>query len=156
MGQQQLLLVILVTIIVSTATVVAIDTFGSAVNSTTEDAVRQDLVQIAAAAQSYYIKPAHLGGGGRSFVGVTFQGLAFPASGLNADIDIATNVNGIYQINSTTQESFTVTAIASSGKDYTAPVIENGVITTAGSGTVIFTAAITSNDLSIVKETVTP
>lgn len=40
MGQQQLLLVILVTIIVGIATVVAINTFSSAADSANLDAVR--------------------------------------------------------------------------------------------------------------------
>ncbi|MDZ7806938.1 MAG: hypothetical protein U5K71_07465 [Gracilimonas sp.] len=53
MGQQQLLLVILVTIIVGIATVVAINTFGSAADSANLDAVRQDVATIAASAQGY-------------------------------------------------------------------------------------------------------
>ncbi|MDZ7715010.1 MAG: hypothetical protein U5J95_02240 [Balneolaceae bacterium] len=48
MGQQQLLLVILVTIIVGIATVVAINTFSSASDSANVDAVRGDLLNIAA------------------------------------------------------------------------------------------------------------
>jgi len=50
MGQQQLLLVILVTIIVGIATVVAINTFGAAADSANLDAVRQDMGSIAASA----------------------------------------------------------------------------------------------------------
>ncbi|MDZ7757448.1 hypothetical protein [Rhodohalobacter sp.] len=73
MGQQQLLLVILVTIIVGIATVVAINTFGSAADSANVDAVRQDMASIAAAAQGYYMKPQMLGGGGRKFDGIDFQ-----------------------------------------------------------------------------------
>lgn len=55
MGQQQLLLVILVTIIVGIATVVAINTFGSSAEQANLDAVRQDIAQIATAAQAWYI-----------------------------------------------------------------------------------------------------
>lgn len=69
MGQQQLLLVILVTIIVGIATVVAINTFGSAADSARVDAVRQDLATIGESAQDFYMKPAMLGGGGRTFDG---------------------------------------------------------------------------------------
>jgi Tfp pilus assembly protein PilE len=79
MGQQQLLLVILVTIIVGIATVVAINTFGAAADSANVDAVRQDLASIAAAAQGYYMKPEMLGGGGRTFEGITFNDIAFGA-----------------------------------------------------------------------------
>ena len=47
MGQQQLLLVILVTIIVGIATVVAINTFGTAADNANIDAVRNDMTAIA-------------------------------------------------------------------------------------------------------------
>ena len=67
MGQQQLLLVILVTILVGIATVVAINVFGSAAEEGNRDAVRQDLLQGAAGAQALWIKPAVLGGANRDF-----------------------------------------------------------------------------------------
>ena len=51
MGQQQLLLVILVTIIVGIATVVAINTFSSASEQANIDAARQDMLQMAYTAQ---------------------------------------------------------------------------------------------------------
>lgn len=77
MGQQQLLLVILVTIIVGIATVVAINTFSSAADSANLDAVRQDVANIAASAQGYYMKPTQLGGGGQTFASVTFNNISF-------------------------------------------------------------------------------
>ena len=67
MGQQQLLLVILVTILVGIATVVAINVFGTAAEEANRDAVRQDLLQAAAAAQAIYTKPTALGGAQRNF-----------------------------------------------------------------------------------------
>ena len=66
MGQQQLLLVILVTILVGIATVVAINTFGSSNVNANRDAVRNDVAAIATAAQAWYIKPEMLGGGNNS------------------------------------------------------------------------------------------
>jgi len=84
MGQQQLLLVILVTIIVGIATVVAINTFGSAADSANLDAVRQDVASIAASAQGYYMKPEMLGGGGQNFNNVTFDNITFPKTGQNS------------------------------------------------------------------------
>lgn len=99
MGQQQLLLVILVTIIVGIATVVAINTFGSAADSANVDAVRQDIAQIAASAQAYYMKPEMLGGGGNDFEGLTFNSISFAGTiedpGTNL---IAKNENGTYTI----------------------------------------------------------
>ncbi|MFN1833909.1 hypothetical protein AB2B38_001500 [Balneola sp. MJW-20] len=108
MGQQQLLLVILVTIIVGIATVVAINTFGSAADSANLDAVRQDMGSIAASAQGYYMKPAMLGGGGRDFTGITFNDIAF--GGTNNGADQAWNENGVYVISAAGATSFTLTA----------------------------------------------
>src|SRR5690554_5364639 len=101
MGQQQLLLVILVTIIVGIATVVAINTFSSASDNANIDAVNQDLATFAASAQGYYMKPTMLGGGGNSFANISFKKIAFPASSDNisgtGDV-IAFNDNGLYTI----------------------------------------------------------
>ena len=114
MGQQQLLLVILVTIIVGIATVVAINTFGAAADSANLDAVRQDVAQIAAAAQGYYMKPTMLGGGGRSFEGITFNDFAFSASVVSNDGTEACNENGKYILSAATDTEFVVTAHPSS------------------------------------------
>jgi Tfp pilus assembly protein PilE len=119
MGQQQLLLVILVTIIVGIATVVAINTFGSAADSANIDAVRQDVATIAASAQGYYMKPAMLGGGGRTFdagdsdddnTGITFNDIAFASNGIDADGLQAWNENGVYVISARGENAFTITA----------------------------------------------
>ena len=67
MGQQQLLLVILVTIIVGIATVVAINIFGSAAEEANRDAIRQDLLAAAAQAQGVYSRPKMMGGAGGNF-----------------------------------------------------------------------------------------
>ncbi|MDZ7718745.1 MAG: hypothetical protein U5K72_08020 [Balneolaceae bacterium] len=67
MGQQQLLLVILVTIIVGIATVVAINIFGTAAEQANRDAVRQDLLAAAAQAQGIYSRPEMMGGARQRF-----------------------------------------------------------------------------------------
>ena len=118
MGQQQLLLVILVTIIVGIATVVAINTFGSAADQANVDAVTNDIASLASAAQGYYMRPDMLGGGSRTFTWVTFEGLAFPANGVAADTLVAQNENGRYTISGRTQTGFTITADPSSGENY--------------------------------------
>ena len=110
MGQQQLLLVILVTIIVGIATVVAINTFGGAADSANLDAVRQDVASIAAGAQGFYIKPAMLGGGANDFTNITFNTMAFAADSISADGLTAINANGVYSISSTTATEFVLTA----------------------------------------------
>ena len=131
MGQQQLLLVILVTIIVGIATVVAINTFGAAADSANIDAVRQDLASIAASAQGYYMKPVMLGGGGRSFAGITFNDIAF-SGGLGLDEDeevselIAENDNGVYTIGTGTADEVIVSAVPASGGTINITIRPNG------------------------------
>lgn len=115
MGQQQLLLVILVTIIVGIATVVAINTFGAAADSATVDAVRQDLATIGASAQGFYMKPKMLGGGGRTFdggadQGITWNDIAFGGTE-NTDGNMQ-NENAIYVMGTPASDNFTVEATA--------------------------------------------
>ena len=71
MGQQQLLLIVLGTIIVGVAVVVGINMFTTGAVNSERDALLQDVNNIASAAASYWRKPAALGGGARSFVGVS-------------------------------------------------------------------------------------
>lgn len=115
MGQQQLLLVILVTIIVGIATVVALNTFSSAADSANLDAVRQDLATIGSSAQGYYIKPTMLGGGGKDFRGINFNLISFPSDTITNSGLTAENVNGVYVIGSKSTNSFQVTATPASG-----------------------------------------
>lgn len=77
MGQQQLLLVILVTIIVGVATVVAIQIFGQSAANANIDATRQDVLTLAAQMQGYALKPELMGGGSGDFTGVTVDKLGF-------------------------------------------------------------------------------
>lgn len=115
MGQQQLLLVILVTIVVGIATVVAINIFGTSAEQANQDAVRQDLAQIATSAQGWYIKPQMLGGGNNSFAGVTFRDITFPADSVSSNFLTAYNMNGTYVIQSGADAtSFTVRGYPSS------------------------------------------
>lgn len=115
MGQQQLLLIILVTIIVGIATVVALNTFSSAADSANLDAVRQDLATIGSSAQGYYIKPTMLGGGGKDFRGINFNLISFSSDTITNSGLTAENVNGVYVIGSKSTNSFQVTATPASG-----------------------------------------
>jgi len=133
MGQQQLLLVILVTILVGVATVVAINVFGSSAENANRDAVRQDMLSIATAAQGWYIKPTMLAGGGNDFTNITFSNISFASNAVNQTGDYAINNNGTYQITQPTKDNFLVRAYPSSESDYnsTLPVIGvDGSITT--------------------------
>ncbi|MDZ7660303.1 hypothetical protein [Fodinibius sp.] len=117
MGQQQLLLVILVTIIVGIATVVAINTFSSAADSANVDAARQDALSIAAAAQQYYMKPAALGGGNQDFTGMTFQdigGVPVEMENPTGTPTQAHNQNGTYVLGGGSTSSIVLTVYPSS------------------------------------------
>ncbi len=141
MGQQQLLLVILVTIIVGIATVVAINTFSSAADSANLDAVRQDVANIAASAQSYYMKPTQLGGGGQDFTGITFNNLSFASDTIDqGDLLSALNANGKYVISAAGATQFTITAHPNSDPDFDGTIGDNATNTMA--------ADVTRDDLS--------
>lgn len=71
MGQQQLLIIILVTIVIGIAVIVGINTMQAARMDSNSSAVRQDILMIFNDAQLYYRKPATMGGGGNSFDGFT-------------------------------------------------------------------------------------
>ena len=119
MGQQQLLLVILVTIIVGIATVVAINIFGTAADQANRDAVRQDLLAAAAQAQALWARPAAMGGFGQSFatgedVVLDIRRLNIPRSSDITDTYSETTIindNGTFTIeeNSGTGTSSTIT-----------------------------------------------
>lgn len=94
MGQQQLLLVILVTILVGIATVVAINVFGTQAEEANVDAVRQDILGAAAQAQGYYTRPDMMGGGGNSFGGIEINDLGIAG----VTNDSPNNQNGSYEL----------------------------------------------------------
>lgn len=98
MGQQQLLLILLVTIIVGIATVVAVQIFSTGAQQANLDAVHTDLRSMANFAQAYYQKPSHIKGGGQSYSNITFEGFAIPGEVSNDEHTEFTNENGKYTI----------------------------------------------------------
>ena len=124
MGQQQLLLVILVTILVGIATVVAINVFGDSAEQANRDAVRQDLLQAAAQAQAVWVKPALLGGADRNFANpniteaellaaLRIPGNSATRTNLDDDSvtdDVVTNENGVYRITASGEDNITIFA----------------------------------------------
>lgn len=95
MGQQQLLLVILVTIIVGVATVVAISVFGKGAENANIDATRQDGLTLGAMAQSWVIKPELLGGGNGEFTNVTVDDIGFGYDQKTSDL-VFSNANASF------------------------------------------------------------
>ena len=105
MGTQQLLLIVLGVIIVGIAVVVGINIFGSNAEQANKDALTQDCLRIASAAQGYYRKPVMLGGGDNTFDDIEISDCGMTAT---ADEFTSDNVNGEYVITGSGQD-FTVT-----------------------------------------------
>ena len=119
MGQQQLLLIVLGTIIVGVAVVVGINMFTTGAVNAERDALLQDVNNVASTAASYWRKPAALGGGARSFVGVA------DVTTFGAD---SSNANGNFIMSSVTANAFTLTATGSNeGIIIVATITQQGV-----------------------------
>jgi len=119
MGQQQLLLIVLGTIIVGVAVVVGINMFTTGAVNAERDALLQDVNNIASSASAYWRKPAALGGGARSFVGTT------DVTTFGAD---SSNANGSFAMSTVTATSFVLTATgANEGVIIVATVTQQGV-----------------------------
>lgn len=88
MGQQQILIVILVTIIAGIATIIAINTFASAQEASNFDAIQQDMTEAQSQSFAYFQKPKAMGGGGGSYVGITLKHLILPEENDNAAYEI--------------------------------------------------------------------
>ena len=121
MGQQQLLLVILVTIIVGIATVVAINVFGTAADEANRDAVRQDIMQAATAAQGIWARPTAMGGLGQNMGNLDDPRLIF-SRGADGEMTYTDgeveNENGSYTVSGTGEgatSSLTITGSPSGG-----------------------------------------
>jgi len=119
MGQQQLLLIVLGTIIVGVAVVVGINMFTTGAVNAERDALLQDVNNVASTAASYWRKPAALGGGARSFVGVS------DVTSFGAD---SSNANGNFIMSSVAANSFILTATGSNeGIIIVATITQQGV-----------------------------
>ena len=119
MGQQQLLLVILVTILVGIATVVAINIFGTAADQANRDAVRQDLLSAVAQGQAIWQRPAAMGGSGGTFDEFDdIRRLNIPRGSGATDTYTAEtiiNENGTYTISSASGNNLELEGLPSSG-----------------------------------------
>ncbi|MCG2590519.1 hypothetical protein [Rhodohalobacter sulfatireducens] len=129
MGQQQLLLVILVTIIVGIATVVAINIFGTAADQANLDAVRQDLMAAGVQAQAIWARPGMMDGANRDFTGGAENAEDIDASTILRQLNIpgefdsptdpttVTNENGLYRLGTIQESSLEIVAVPASGAD---------------------------------------
>ena len=100
MGQQQLLLLVLGTIINGLALVVGINTFTIGLSNSNEISVRKDIIYIASKLEQFYKPLIELGGGILSFP----SSLSFPNIGLYFIKDggeagaTFSNLNGMYSL----------------------------------------------------------
>ena len=119
MGQQQLLLIVLGTIIVGVAVVVGINMFTTGAINAEREALLQDVNNIASYAAAYWRKPAALGGGARTFDGI------ISVTKFGAD---ASNANGEFVLTLATEFGFTLTATGGNeGVKIVALITQNGV-----------------------------
>lgn len=86
MGQQQLLLLVLGTVIVGLGVVAGIDAFNSNQRASDQDALVNQAVQVASDVQAWSQKPAAYGGGG-GFANADFSTLDWQALGYETDTD---------------------------------------------------------------------
>lgn len=117
MGQQQILLIVLGAIIVGIATVVGITMFNENAANANLDAVSNDLLNLASRAQQYFRKPNSMGGGGKSFTGLT------------------ADAAGVAKLTSTPQNDNGIISISQAGNDTTVVIQGVGVEDADGNGT---------------------
>ena len=95
MGQQQLLLIVLVMIAVGVAILVGFQIYDQTHRESAIDTMTKDLVNLASIAMNYYRTPTDLGGGGQSFTG-------------SADWEVPLNLTKLndrnYEVHSVTSE----------------------------------------------------
>lgn len=114
MGQQQILLLILVTVIVAIATILAINTMQESHQNANHEAIRQKMMDATTLAQAYYRKNEMMGGGGGSFENISLEELDIQAS----DENLAE-----FSLSDAGTTSFTLTAIPASGGENIVGVI---------------------------------
>lgn len=118
MGQQQLLLIVLGLIIVGIALFVGVTLFQANAVEAKRNNVTNELVNLAAMAQQYYLKPTALGGGNRSFTGwkipgelVTTANGHYTASVSNESVELIGTGNEVVTGNDSVKVKMTVTPI---------------------------------------------
>ena len=134
MSNQQLFLVILVSILVAIATVQAYQIVRDAAKNSNMDNVNEELALIATAAKGYYMKPDALGGGSKSFEGVTFRNLSFAVTGVTESGRIAETYYGRYVITEDSRGELVIEAHPSRCDGFTAGDVDKKGILDAGSG----------------------
>jgi hypothetical protein len=102
MGNQQMLHLVLATFIVGIAIVRGMGLYNEERINQNQEEIRNKMLSIAGKAQSWYYRPARIGGGGRSFAAVDWAKL-----GIDPISPIAS-----FTISETLQESFRLTGVS--------------------------------------------
>lgn len=110
MGQQQFLLIILVSVIVGLASIVAINTFQAAAEESSYDAIRQDILQAQSMSSAYVKKPVNMNGGGGSYENITLSAIGMSEVNENAAYEIGNVSSESFQIIASSDRGFIVTA----------------------------------------------
>ncbi len=98
MGQQQLLLVILVAIIIGLATILGLVLFENFRDDSIKDLIKQDMMEAAGIAQKFYTRPIGLGGGGESFVNITLDIINLDSSNIVTRFTISETAETYFKI----------------------------------------------------------
>jgi len=119
MGQQQLLLIILGVIIVGIAIAVGISQFGAHSQQSNKDGLTSNLVNIAANAYQYRIRPNTMGGGNGAYDGYVIPTkMASDNNGTYA-VTSASGPTAVFTATSAMNGSWTATCTADSGGNTT-------------------------------------
>jgi hypothetical protein len=112
MGSQQLLLIVLSMVLIGVALTVAITMFQANAIESNRAALTDDLLYFATRARDYYWRPSTLGGGNRSFLGIT---------NLRMLSNMTSNENGEYKIESISKDELIIigTGKVEVGTDFT-------------------------------------
>lgn len=130
MGQQQLLLIVLVTIVVGIATVVAISIVSTGFTEANRDAVRQDLVSASVMAQAAWARPLSFNGAGSDYTNKTegeimamlqIPSSTYDRSATNPSAELE-NEHGVYTLTNRTEASIELSAEPVSGGTITATI----------------------------------
>ncbi len=127
MGQQQLILLVLATVIVGLAIVVGIAAFTQGGDRANADAMIQDAVTIASDIQSTIKKPQPFGGV-EDFSEISFGQIGYPLThgdGENIGGAIFENGNGQFELGTRTDDGIVITGRSSSDPTLSASALTN-------------------------------
>lgn len=104
MGNQQIMLMLVLAIIVGIITILAIDTFTISRNEGIKDIIRQDVMEAASLGQMYYKKSAIYGGGGNSFKNITLFDIQLDSSNVTSAFEITEARTNYFKLKATPLE----------------------------------------------------